>query len=152
MKGLVTALSLLTIAIAFSGPVGFFTKEARDWKFIQSVGGMKVSAKDQFLLVECHVSGLKKVTVEPSVINSALGVRKIKHKREGSLIFLTLVTSVLEKGISPSPKPVDLSDYPAGEYSVQYLDPDGAKHAVGKVTLKRKRIERQENVDLSQGH
>ncbi|NNC89544.1 MAG: hypothetical protein HKN82_13905 [Akkermansiaceae bacterium] len=137
MQYLTATLLLLAATIASSGPAGFFTREARDWKFIQAVGGMKVSAKDHVLLVECDVSGLKQVTVKPTLINSGIGVRGLKHKRDGNTIHLTVVTSVLEKGMKTSPKPVDLSDCPAGEYSVQYLDPDGTKHALGKITVKR---------------
>ena len=139
MKTLAAIILLLSATIVFSGPIGLFTQKAQDWQFIQSVGGMKVSVEDHSLNIECDVSGVKQVTVRPSMINSALGVRKVKHTRDGDTIYLTIVTSVIEKGISTSPKPVDLSDYPMGEYSVQYLDPDGAKHAVGKITVKRKK-------------
>ena len=47
--------------------------------------------------------------------------------------------SAIGKGITTSPKPIDLSGYPDGDYSIEYLDPDGAKHALGKVTLQRKK-------------
>jgi hypothetical protein len=96
---------------------------------------MSVSLAGTTLLVECDVSGLKKVTVKPTTLNSGMGVRELKQKRDGNTIYLTLVTSVIEKGITSSPKPVDLSAYPAGEYSVQYLNPDGSKQMVGKITL-----------------
>ena len=72
------------------------------------------------------------------MVNSAMGVRELKHKRDGNTIYLTLVTSVIEKGITTSPKPVELTAYAAGEYSVQYLDQNGAKHMIGKITLKQK--------------
>ncbi|MFZ9936712.1 MAG: hypothetical protein ACO3JG_06590 [Luteolibacter sp.] len=133
----ITALILLSATtFAFSDVAGFFTKETKDWRFVQSVGGMKVSIKDTELLVECDVSGTKKVTVKPTMVNSALGVRKLKHERDGNTIRLTLVTSVIGKGITTSPKPIDLSGYPDGDYSIEYLDPDGTKHALGKITLK----------------
>lgn len=135
MRFITAALLLVTTTIAFSGVAGFLTRDAQDWKFIQSVGGMKVSLKENMLTVDCDVSGLKKVTVKPTMINSAMGVRKLKHKRVGKTIQLSLVTSVLEKGMTTSPKPIDLSAYPAGDYSVEYLDPDGATHPLGKITL-----------------
>lgn len=138
MKFITSLIFFLTATFAFSGIAGVFTKETQDWKFIQSVGGMRVSLKDSSLVVECDVSGVKQVTVKPTMVNSALGVRELKHKRDGNTIYLTLVTSLIEKGITRSPKPVDLSAYPAGEYSVQYLDQDGTKHALGKITLKMK--------------
>lgn len=133
----ITYILLLFLTPAHAGLPQLLTSQERSWAFIQSVGGMKVSAKDSTLTVECDVSGLKKVTVKPTLINSGIGVRKLKHKRDGNTILLTLFTCVIGKGITTSPKPVDLSDYPDGAYSVAYLDPDGARHPVGKVFLKR---------------
>lgn len=124
---------------AYADIAGFLTKEAQDWKFIQTVGGMKVSLKDTMLVVDCDVSGTKKVTVEPTMINSGMGVREIRHKRDGNTIYLTLVTSVIGKEVTTSPKPVDVTRFPDGDYSIVYLDPDGTKHALGKVTLQRKK-------------
>lgn len=138
MKCITLLVFFFTATFAYSGIAGFFTQEKVDWKFVQSVGGMRVSLKESSLVVECDVSGTRPVTVKPTLINSAMGVRDLKHKRDGDTLYLTLVTSVLEKGITTSPKPVDLSAYAAGEYSVQYLDPDGAKHLIGKITLKQK--------------
>lgn len=135
MKLITPLVFFLTAAFAFSGIAGFFTKETRDWKFVQSVGGMRVSQKDSSLVVECDVSGTRQVTVKPTMVNSGLAVREIRHKRDGNTIYLTLVTSIIEKGITSLPKPVDLSSFPAGEYSIQYLDQDGGKHAIGKITL-----------------
>ncbi|MFT6863544.1 MAG: hypothetical protein ACJAVK_002105 [Akkermansiaceae bacterium] len=50
-----------------------------------------------------------------------------------------MVTSVLEKGISTTPKPVDLSKYPAGEYAVEYLNPDKTTKPLGKITIAPKK-------------
>ncbi len=135
MKYLITSILLITATFAFSGITGILSQSTRDWSFIQSVGGMKVSAQENVLHVDCYVSGLKKVTVKPTTINSALMVRKIKHKRVGKTIQLRLVTSVIEKRGKTNPKQVDLSAYPAGEYSVQYLDSDGTTHPLGKIKL-----------------
>lgn len=136
MKYITSLIFFLTASFAFAGIAGFLTKEKVDWKFVQSVGGLRVSLKDSNLVVECDVSGTKQVTVKPTMVNSAMGVRELKHKRDGNTIYLTVVTSVLEKGITTSPQPVDLSAYAAGEYSVQYLDPNGTKHSIGKITVK----------------
>ena len=139
MKYMITIISMLTVTAAFSSVSGFLTQESRSWDFIQAVGGMKVQVQDDSLHVDCNVSGLKQVTQKPTLINSGIGVRKLKHKRDGNVIFLTVVTSVIKKGMKTSPEPIDLSNYPAGEYSVQYLDPDGAKHVIGKITVKRQK-------------
>ena len=131
-----TAL-LLTAALTFTfaGGLRSLTDKTHDWAFIQSVGGMKVSQDGRSLIVDCNVSGLHEVTVEPTMVNSALGVREVKHKRVGQTIQLRLVTTVLGKGITTTCKPLDLSDYPAGDYAVQYVDRDGTTHALGSVSL-----------------
>ena len=134
----ISVLLLVSATFAFSGVVGFLTRETRNWDFIQAVGGMKVSMQEDHLLVDCDVSGVRKVTVEPTVVNSALGVRTVKHQRVGDTIRLRLVTSAIEKGITRSCKPIDLSAYPAGIYTVQYVDSDGTVHPLGKVTLEGK--------------
>jgi hypothetical protein len=139
MKYITPIILILSAIFASADIAGLLTKETQDWKFIQAVGGMKVSLKNTMLIVDCDVSGMKKVTVEPTTINSGMGVRELKHKRDGNTISLTLVTRVLGKGITTSPKPIDLSAYPDGDYSIEYLDPDGAKHPLGNVTLQRKK-------------
>jgi hypothetical protein len=139
MKYLTALILFLSTTFAFSDVAGLLTRETRNWEFVQSIGGMKVSVNDTNLVVDCDVSGLRKVTVQPKMINSALGVDKIKHKRDGNTISLTLVTRVIAKGVPITPRPIDLAAYPDGEYSIEYLDPDGTRHAVGKVTLQRKR-------------
>ena len=99
---------------------------------------MAVSVNDTTLTVDCDVSGLRKVTTKPTMIHSGIGVRKLKQMRDGNTILLTLVTCVIGKGITTSPTPVNLSAYPAGSYSVHYLDPDGTRHSVGQITIKQK--------------
>ena len=140
MKKYLTAFILfVTASVACSGlgdlRSAFFKTE--DWSFIQSVGGMEVSLEGQELHVDCDVSGVRKVTVEPTMIHSALSVRKLKVMRVGNTIQLRLATGVVIKKVLRTPKPVDLSDYPAGEYSVEYLDSDGTTHPLGKVNLKK---------------
>ena len=136
MKHLLTAFILIiTACFAYAGLAGFLTQEPRSWTFIQSVGGMKISLQGNTLSVDCDVSGTRKVTVKPTMINSGLAVRKLEHKQVGKTIQLSLVTSVFEKGMSSSCKPLDLSAYPAGAYSVEYRDPAGATHALGRIAI-----------------
>jgi hypothetical protein len=131
---------VMLIALAVLNPCdagipGWLTAEKRDWKFIQSVGGMKVSLEKRQLLVSCDVSGLKTVTIKPTMVNSGIGVREIKCSRADGNIQITVVTSVIEKGMKSACGSVDLSAYPAGPYNVVYLDPDGTTHALGKIEL-----------------
>ena len=139
MKNLCSlTLSLIALLIASpceAGLAGFLTREHQPWSFIQEVGGMKVSTKGHRLLVECDVSGLKTVTIKPTLMNSAMGVRGIKCSRVASILQLSVVTSVLEKGMSSECGTLDLSAHPPGSYSVVYLDPNGTTHPVGMIVL-----------------
>ena len=132
----ITTILFLTATLAYSGLTGFLTQEKQDWNFIQSVGGLKVTAKEKTLIVDCDVSGTRKVNVKPTMIHSALAVRKVWHKRVGNTIQLKVVTSVIKKGINSACKPLDLSAYPDGAYKVGYLNSDGTTQALGQVILK----------------
>lgn len=137
------ALSLvaLTLSASFAtfsqaGLIGLLTSKHRDWGFIESVGGMKVAlATDRCLVVSCDVSGTETITSKPTLINSGIGVRKLKCSRAGSTIRLSVVTSVIDKGMSSDCGSVDLSAFAAGTYTVVYLNPDGTSHSLMKLTL-----------------
>lgn len=118
-----------------AGLAGWLSQDQRDWSFIESVGGMKVTLKGKSLEVDCDVSGTRRVTKKPTIVNSGIGVRKMKWARAGSTIRLSVVTSVFEKGMRSSCGSLDLSGIPPGSYSVEYLDPDGATHPLGTITL-----------------
>lgn len=138
MKYLLTLILILTSPATHAGIPGLLTQEARDWRFIQSVGGMKISLTGRLLEVDCDVSGMRNVTIKPTLINSGIGVRQLKHKQVGGIIQITLITSVIEKGMTSSCKPLDLSDYPAGKYSIEYLNRDGTTQPLGKIDLLQK--------------
>jgi hypothetical protein len=135
MQSSITLFLLVLSSLTFAIGPGFLTQKKRDWSFIQSVGGMTVASHEQSLIINCDVSGTRKVTVKPTLINSGIGVRKIIHKRDGNKIQLTLVTSVIGKDTKTNPKPLNLSRYPAGTYQVVYLDGDGKEHDLGSVKL-----------------
>lgn len=135
MKRLTFLMLFLTAALGLAKLPAVFTQEARSWNFIQAVGGMKISAEDKQLFVDCNVSGTKTITVKPTLVNSGIGVRKVKVRRDGNKLMLTVVTSVIGKDVGPVPKPVDLSSLPDGRYQVVYLDPKGKETALGKISL-----------------
>jgi len=137
MKSLI-ALIVATVALAGNldaGLPGLLTKKHQDWSFIESVGGMKVALVDKTLAVECDVSGLKTITVKPTMVNSGMGVRQLKYSRSKNSIRISLITSVLEKGMKTRTGSIDLANYPPGTYSVVYLNPDGTTHPLSVVTL-----------------
>ena len=137
-KIFVSILALTSIALSpaiQAGLPGLITARHVDWSFIESVGGMKVNFDKRELSVSCNVSGTEEISNKPTMVNSGIGVRKLKLSRAGSTIRLAVVTSVLEKGISPKCGNVDLSKYPAGTYTVVYLNPDGTTHPLGSVVI-----------------
>jgi hypothetical protein len=125
----------ICITACQAGLAGWLTQERRDWAFIESVGGMKVKASNHRLDVTCDVSGTRRITREPTFVNSGIGVRKLDWTREGSVIRLTVVTSLMEKGMSCSCGSIDLSKLPAGSYAVEYLNPDKTTRSLGSITL-----------------
>ena len=125
------ALIALVTTSGHAGLIGLLTSKHVDWAFIESVGGMKVAlASDRSLVVSCDVSGTKAITAKPTMINSGIGVRKLKCSRAGSTIRLSVVTSVVEKGMTSECGSVDLSSFSAGAYTVVYLNPDGSSQMV----------------------
>lgn len=118
-----------------AGMAGWLSQEPRDWTFIESVGGMKVTLANKRLAVDCDVSGTRRITNKPTIVNSGIGVRKLKWTRAGLAIRLSVVTSIFEKGMSSSCGSLDISKVPSGSYSVEYLDPDGTTHPLGMITL-----------------
>ena len=116
--------------------VSAFTSQRRDWNFIESVGGMKVELGQKRLEVASDVSGTKMITYKPRLVTSALGVRKLQCKRPDYSIQRSVVTSLSVLGISIECGSIDLSGYPAGHYSVVYLNPDGTTHPLGSIYLR----------------
>lgn len=96
---------------------------------------MKVTTDGNRLIVVCDVSGLKTVTVKPAMTNSAMAVRELKCSRIGNTLQLSVVTSVIKKGMSSECGSLDLSAHPPGAYSIVYLDPDGTTHPAGTIEL-----------------
>ena len=140
MKKMIPTLIPVLFALSIThqsmaGPLGFFTRHTQDWNFIQSVGGMTAVLQKDQLVVTCDVSGTQTVTIKPTMINSAMGVRKLKCSRKGNTLQLTLITSVLEKGKKTTCDPIDVSTYPPGTYSVVYRDPDGTTHTLNTIDL-----------------
>jgi len=56
----ITTILILTATFAYSGLVGFLTQKARDWDFIQSVGGITV----QYRISDGTTQPLGQVTLQ----------------------------------------------------------------------------------------
>ena len=95
--------------------------QARDWAFVQSVGGLAIDAPVQkngswLLPIRCNVSGLETVTVRPSTLNSGLGC-SVSARVEGQSILLTVATRLDSSAACP---PVNLGPLAKGRYTVFY--------------------------------
>lgn len=99
--------------------------EEQNWKFVQSVGGISVGfpalASDGWSLpIDCDISGLKKVTVKPTVLNSGIACKSVAANVEGHNIYLTVNTSIAGSGRNAQCPPASLGHIPKGEYTVYY--------------------------------
>ena len=112
--------------------------EYRDWRFVESVGGMQmgqpIKAKNGKwqLPIDCDVSGIRAITTKPTQINSALICNGFKVRVSGTNIFVTLRTTI--SGYA-SRTNAELGNLSSGEYSVSYRDPDGSNYQLGVIRL-----------------
>lgn len=114
--------------------------QSRDWAFVQAVGGIAIEQpkrQNQRLILPVHadVSGLTRVTVKPSLVNSGLVCETVLLTRTGQEIDLTILTGLVRQGLSPQCPAADLGYLPPGAYRVFYLSPNGEKQALGRFTL-----------------
>ena len=112
------------------------------WDLINRVGGIKVgdpikSAERRWRIpIICNVSGLERVTVPSTTLNSALVVRRVAHKLEGNKLYFSLILNAPSND-GPSAKCPDLfiSDIDTGTYEVYYRDEESV-NSIGSLTLK----------------
>ncbi len=135
---LAAALLLLCPLAAFAG----ILPERQSWDFMQSVGGISVGDPFRedgtwFLPVSCDVSGTRKVTVEPTRLNSALAAADVRIQVKGTAVYVTVVTTMVSHNRSSLCKPAALGNLPVGTYSVFYRDPDGTRHKLGRISIKQ---------------
>ena len=121
--------------------VSLLTSKGQSWEMIQSVGGLRVDDPVMqgdgmvFLPIVCNVSGLDTITVKPTMLNSALVVRKLTARRGMDRIRIQVVTCVVDnKHISVS-KGVTLGRMKPGAYYVEYLNPDGTTVMVRRIEI-----------------
>lgn len=110
----------------------------RPWEFIQAVGGIRVGsttrASDGSVSIEiqCDVSGVQRITRDPELMNSAVGVRKMLAVVDGNRIEIAVRTGLREPSRCT---PVELSHLDPGEYSVVYRGSDRIAYDLGSVVV-----------------
>ena len=140
--GAAIALSLAAVA-SCSSLVGWASREPRDWRFIQSVGGLAIGTPyrsesgNVLLPVDCDVSG-RYITVQPTAANSGLHASAPAVSIREQSIYLTLRTELAQQGGYGARCPdAELGQLPPGQYSVSYLSPDGSEHSLGSIEVPR---------------
>ena len=127
----------VTLLLAGCGSVAkVATSEHRDWSFIESVGGLEIVGQDKnphYLRINCDVSGTRKITCNPTAINSALAVRKIGKRINENVVQIYIVTSVITEDLSSSAHGVNLGSIDKGKYEIQYLNPDNSVVTLGEI-------------------
>jgi len=137
ISSLVALLCVVGI-ISCSTLTGVATSSHADWTFIQSVGGLYVSASldSELIPVYCDVSGVRPATPGRTTVNSALVVRRERYKLNGKTIQYWIETCLVTKEhTSPVTKGVRIPNLPDGEYSFEYLNPDGSVVEIGKIEV-----------------
>jgi len=140
MKSIQRCISWVVV-ISFVAGCSLPLRETRDWSFIQSVGGISigqpVSTQDGWYLpVYCDVSGLKKTTIKPTQLNSALVCRKALTSRDNQTILISVQTGVVGDGPETSScRAVNIGNLGKGRYSIKYKDPNGTTHEVGSIEI-----------------
>ena len=122
--------------------VSIAARSSRDWQFVQSVGGIAIGkpARDGrgniTLPIHCNVSGTRRITTRPTGIHSALVCERPSVGVRGSMVFITVHTTVASDRNSDADCPAaNLGRLKPGRYSVVYRDPDGSSHPLGVIEV-----------------
>ena len=140
----VTVAGGLVLSLAYGAQDSYLaTSHIASWEFMQSVGGIGVGEPSRtdkggwVLPVVCDVSGLRKVTREPTKLNSGLAVTRMLHQVSAAEIRISVVLNA-PLGSSPSSRctEISLGGINTGAYRVVYEEPNGSTHSVGTIRLK----------------
>jgi mRNA-degrading endonuclease RelE of RelBE toxin-antitoxin system len=76
------------------------TEQKCDWRFITAVGEIKseesyLTDDGWYLPIKCAVSGLTKITNDPTILNSTLECSKISFSKNDSAIFVTVYKELI---------------------------------------------------------
>lgn len=142
MKRDLIVLALVPLLVGCTSCVSLITSHGQPWEMVQSVGGLRVDNPvtqangTVFLPVICNVSGFETITVKPTMLNSALVVRKIAVKHRTDKIQIQVVTCVVDNKHTSATKGVDLGKVKKATYLVEYLNPDGTTVTLREIEVK----------------
>lgn len=132
-------LHLLASVTLLSGCSGVMRDE-QPWAFVTSVGGLElgtpVQEKNRWKLpIRADVSGLRSVTIKPTMLNSGLVCDKTKAYVEGRKIVIQIVTTIPHGDASPLCPAADLGAIQPGQYDVLYGARLGERILLGPIKV-----------------
>jgi hypothetical protein len=118
------------------------TRSTRNWEFIQSVGGISVGTPQRdaggnvSLPINCDVSGIRAITVNPTTSNSGLVCEEPRVRVQEQSVYITICTSISsERNPSAQCPDADLGHLAPGRYAVFYGVPPDVAHSLGVVEV-----------------
>lgn len=122
--------------------VSLAIRDRRSWESIQSMGGISLGAPSRdaagnvSVPVNCDVSGLHKVTVQPTGIDSGAVCLPPRVSVKQGTIYVTVITTIAsDRHPSPYCPPLALGRIAPGTYAAVYLSPDGSQQPLGHLTI-----------------
>jgi hypothetical protein len=111
-----------------------------DWTFITKVGGIKseepfLTNDDWYLPITCDISGLSKITNEPTIQNSALECSEIHFSKTDTSIFVTVYRGLIgSKTNDCKCRTIKIGKLKSSKYKVFYKF-DKESHLIGSFDL-----------------
>jgi hypothetical protein len=137
-----TALFFMTASLASASIVSWFMSKHCDWDFVQSVGGVEVTAVQLengrlAAKVRFDPSGGQAITCKPRGMNSALIFDKASVRVNGDEVRVKVYASVPAKGrIYPDTMTVQLPRLAHGSYRLRYENPDYSFFEMGALIVR----------------
>jgi len=123
-------IRLCTFIVFLLAASSSIAAESRSWSFVQTIGGIAVGqptkvANRWLLPVRADVSGLQKITLKPTALNSGLSCYTVNASVEGQVIYIAISTSIAGSGRNSLCPSAYLGQLKPGTYAVVYRGPDG---------------------------
>lgn len=110
------------------------------WAFLQSVGGIKLgqpvkTPEGWQLPLECDLTGLRRITTDPTVLNSSQVIQDVQWRIEGDQLQLWLLLKPASYATAEARCPdLGLAGISPGTYEAVYREGE-ATHPLGPVNL-----------------
>lgn len=125
---LMKRLTLTALLTALAAPPALAQEEVASWQFLQAVGGMKVGqpkkeADGWLLPVECDLTGLRRISVDPTVLNSSQVIKELRWNVQGDQLRLSILLKPTSYATSEARcGTLNLGAIPPKPYQVVYTD------------------------------